>query len=62
VHVGPEYAQRALERYPDDKKRIISDNSPQFIARYCKDFIRLSGLTQVRTSPYYPQSNGKLGR
>lgn len=54
--------QRALERYPGVTPRIISDNGPQFIARDFKDFIRLSGLSHVRTSPYYPQSNGKLKR
>jgi putative transposase len=27
-----------------------------------KEFIRLSGMTHVRTSPFYPQSNGKLER
>jgi transposase InsO family protein len=54
--------QRALERYPGQKPRIISDNGPQFIARDFKEFIRLTGITHVRTSPYYPQSNGKLER
>ena len=54
--------QRALEKYPGEKPRIISDNGPQFIARDFKEFIRLMGLTHVRTSPYYPQSNGKLER
>lgn len=54
--------QRGLERHPDAKPRIISDNGPQFIARDFKEFIRLVGLTHVRTSPYHPQSNGKLER
>ena len=54
--------QQALDRYPGVRPRIISDNGPQFIARDFKDFIRLSGLSHVRTSPYYPQSNGKLER
>jgi putative transposase len=54
--------QRAAEKYPDAKPRIISDNGPQFIARDFKEFIRLMGMTHVRTSPYYPQSNGKLER
>ena len=54
--------QRARERFPDARPRIISDNGPQFIAKDFKEFIRLSGMTHVRTSPYYPQSNGKLER
>jgi len=54
--------QRAKEQYPEARSRIISDNGPQFIAKDFKEFIRLSGMTHVRTSPYYPQSNGKLER
>ena len=54
--------QRARERFPDAHPRIISDNGPQFIAKDFKAFIRLAGMTHVRTSPYYPQSNGKLER
>ncbi|NQT38888.1 MAG: transposase, partial [Planctomycetes bacterium] len=42
--------------------RIISDNGPQFIAKDFKQFIRICGMTHVRTSPYYPQSNGKIER
>jgi putative transposase len=54
--------QRALERHPDVKPRIITDNGPQFIAKDFKQFIRLVGITHVRTSPHYPQANGKLER
>ncbi|MBC8379106.1 MAG: IS3 family transposase [Planctomycetes bacterium] len=54
--------QRAREKFPDAKPRIISDNGPQFIAKDFKEFIKVSGMTHVRTSPYYPQSNGKLER
>lgn len=54
--------QRARERFPDARPRIISDNGPQFVARDFKEFIRLSGMTHVRTSPFYPQSNGKQER
>lgn len=54
--------ERARELYPGEKPRIISDNGPQFIAKDFKEFIRLTGMTHVRTSPYYPQSNGKLER
>lgn len=54
--------QRAREKYPEAKPRIITDNGPQFIARDFKEFIRICGMTHVRTSPYYPQSNGKIER
>ena len=52
----------AKEKHPDAKPRIISDNGPQFIARDFKEFIRISGMTHVRTSTFYPQSNGKIER
>jgi putative transposase len=52
----------AKEKYPQARPRIITDNGPQFMARDFKEFIRISGMTHVRTSPYYPQSNGKLER
>jgi putative transposase len=54
--------QRAREQFPDARPRIISDNGPQFIAKDFKEFIRIAGMTHVRTSPYYPQSNGKIER
>jgi putative transposase len=54
--------QRAREKFPDVSPRIISDNGPQFIAKDFKEFIRICGMTHVKTSPYYPQSNGKIER
>jgi putative transposase len=54
--------QRARETFPGEHPRIISDNGPQFIAKDFKEFIRIAGMTHVRTSPYYPQSNGKIER
>jgi transposase InsO family protein len=54
--------QRALEAFPDGTPRIISDNGPQFIAKDFKAFIKIKGMDHVRTSPYYPQSNGKIER
>jgi transposase InsO family protein len=54
--------QRARECHPGVTPRIISDNGPQFIAKDFKEFIRICGMTHVRTSPYYPQSNGKIER
>jgi len=54
--------QGAKEKHPGARPRIISDNGPQFIAKDFKEFIRISGMTHVRTSPFYPQSNGKIER
>lgn len=54
--------QRAREEFPEAAPRIISDNGPQFLARDFKEFIRICGMTHVRTSPFYPQSNGKIER
>jgi putative transposase len=54
--------QRARERFPGVTPRVISDNGPQFIAKDFKEFIRICGMTHVKTSPYYPQSNGKIER
>jgi transposase InsO family protein len=54
--------QRGREAYPGVTPRIITDNGPQFIAKDFKEFIRVAGMTHVKTSPYYPQSNGKIER
>jgi transposase InsO family protein len=54
--------QKAMEKYPEARPRIIPDNGHQSIAKDLKESIRISSMTHVRTSPYYPQSNGKIGR
>jgi putative transposase len=54
--------QRALERFPGEHPRLISDNGPQFVSRDFEAFIREAQMKHVRTSPYYPQSNGKVER
>ena len=54
--------EKAKELFPCARPRIISDNGPQFIAKDFKTFIRISGMTHVRTTPFYPQSNGKIER
>jgi transposase InsO family protein len=51
--------ERALEKYPGQTPRIISDNGTQFIANDFKAFLRLNNLTHVRTSVNHPQANGK---
>jgi transposase InsO family protein len=40
--------QRAREKFPAARPRIISDNGPQFIAKDFKEFIRIMGMTHVR--------------
>ncbi len=54
--------QRALEKYPSAKPRLISDNGKQFKAKELKEYLRECGLRQIHTSPHYPQSNGKIER
>lgn len=54
--------QRALEKYPDVHPNLISDNGKQFVAKDFREYLRDCGLKQVRTSVYYPQSNGKIER
>jgi putative transposase len=54
--------QRARERFPEARPRLIWDNGPQFIAWEFQQFIRIGGMTQVRTSPYDPQSHGQMER
>jgi len=54
--------QRGRESYPGVTPRLITDNGPQFIAKDFKEFIRITGMSHVKTSPYYPQSNGKIER
>ena len=54
--------QRAREKFPGEHPRLITDNGPQFVANEFKKFIRIAGMTHVKTSPYHPQANGKKER
>lgn len=54
--------QRAREKFPHATPRIISDNGPQLISKELKQYLRSCRLDHVFTSPYHPQSNGKLER
>ncbi|MFQ6061529.1 MAG: IS3 family transposase [Thermoplasmata archaeon] len=54
--------QRALEMFPGQRPRIISDHGGQFISKEFMRFIRYVGLVHTLTSVGYPQSNGKIER
>src|SRR4030042_5193464 len=54
--------QRALEKYPFAKPRLITDNGSQFISKDFAEYLKLVGLQHIRTSVAYPQSNGKIER
>ncbi|MFZ2323821.1 MAG: DDE-type integrase/transposase/recombinase [Ignavibacteriaceae bacterium] len=54
--------QRALEKYPLVKPRLITDNGSQFISKDFAEYLKLAGLQHIRTSIAYPQSNGKIER
>lgn len=54
--------QRALEKYPSVKPRLITDNGSQFISKDFAEYLKFVGLQHIRTSIAYPQSNGKIER
>jgi putative transposase len=54
--------QRALEKFPKAKPRIISDNGSQYISKEFGLYMKEVGLQHIRTSVNYPQSNGKIER
>ncbi len=54
--------QRALEKYPFVKPRLITDNGSQYISKDFAEYLKFVGLQHIRTSIAYPQSNGKIER
>lgn len=52
--------EKGKEKFPGVTPRIISDNGPQFLSKDFKEYVRIASMTHVKTSPFYPQSNGKL--
>jgi transposase InsO family protein len=54
--------QRALEKYPSVKPRLITDNGSQYISKDFAEYLKFVGLQHIRTSIAYPQSNGKIER
>ena len=62
--LGAEHAtsRQSREHLIDSEGDQGGSLNPQFIAKDFKTSIRICGMTHVRTSPYYPQSNGRLER
>ena len=54
--------QKAIEKYPKESPKIISDNGRQYISKDFKSFLKEAGLQHIKTSIAYPQSNGKIER
>jgi transposase InsO family protein len=54
--------QRARDAYPDARPKVISDNGKQFVGREFTSLLKTADFTRATTSPYYPQSNGKIER
>jgi transposase InsO family protein len=56
--------QRALDTLAQRARRagepeLVHDGGPQFIGHEWAQFVCATGMTDVRTHPYHPQSNGK---
>jgi len=54
--------QNAVDKFPLAKPRLISDNGSQYKAIEFGKYLKFVGLQHVRTSPAYPQANGKIER
>ena len=49
----------ARHGYPEE---IVSDNGPQFVSQEFNRFLSSKGIKNVRSSPYFPRSNGEVER
>jgi len=54
--------QKAKDKFPGLRPRIITDNGAQYISKEFKQFIKQAELEHITTSVNYPQSNGKIER
>jgi len=54
--------QKAHEKYPNEKPKLISDNGGQFVAKDFQEYLKNLDLQHITTSFNYPQSNGKIER
>jgi transposase InsO family protein len=54
--------QKAKDKFPGVKPRIITDNGAQYLSKEFKQFIKQAEFEHITTSVKYPQSNGKIER
>jgi transposase InsO family protein len=54
--------QKAHEKYPNEKPKIISDNGSQYVSKEFQLYLKEVGMQHIKTSLHYPQSNGKIER
>jgi len=54
--------QKAKDKYPKARPRVITDNGAQFIAKEFKKFIKEAEFEHIKTSVNYPEANGKVER
>jgi len=45
--------------FPDG---IVTDNGRQFVSTQFTKYLHMAGVTHIRSSPYFPKSNGKIER
>ena len=41
---------------------LLSDNGSNFISKVMQQFCTLTGMKQIKTSPYHPQTEGMVER
>ena len=54
--------QKAKEKYPEATPRLISDNGPAVRSARLQALRADQRMDHVRTSPHYPESNGRVER
>jgi len=53
---------RALEKFPQERPRIVHDNGTQFTSRDFRSLIKRFSLEQIRIRIHHPESNGRIER